>query len=90
MLYDSVAKSDLKIFKGIPYFFTGKIYEPINDVVRDRAIELFLKRMRVQPTDMYYSKKKFFNEAKRSMLLNGALRPMFPYQGLQERCCGLH
>lgn len=77
LLYDSVAKSDLKIFKGIPYFFTGKIYEPINDVVRDRAIELFLKRMRVQPTDMYYSKKKFFNEAKRSILLNGALRPMF-------------
>ena len=77
LLYDSVAKSDLKIFKGIPYFFTGKIYEPINSAIRDRAVELFLRRMRVRDRDMYYSKKKFFAEAKRSMELNSPLRPMF-------------
>ena len=77
LLFDTVARSDLKIMKGVPYFFTGKIYEPINDAIRDRAVELFLRRMRVRDRDMYYSKKKFFAEAKRSMALNSPLRPMF-------------
>ena len=77
LLFDSVARSDLKMMKGIPYFFTGRIYEPISDAIRDRAVELFLKKMRVRDRDMYYSKKKFFAEAKRSMILNSPLRPMF-------------
>ena len=77
LLFDTVARSDLKMMKGMPYFFTGKIYEPISDAIRDRAVELFLKKMRVRDKDMYYSKKKFFAEAKRSMVLNSPLRPMF-------------
>lgn len=77
LLYDTVSKSDLRMFKGVPYFFTGKIYEPITDAMRDRAVELYLRRMRVRDRDMYYSKKKFFYEAKQSMLLNNQLRPVF-------------
>ena len=48
LLFDSVARSDLKMMKGVPYFFTGRIYEPISDAIRDRAVELFLKKMRVR------------------------------------------
>ena len=77
LVYDAVAKSNLKVFKGVPYFFTGKIYEPITDILRDRAVELYLHRMRVRYTDFYYSKKKFFDEAKRSCSLNCELHPMF-------------
>lgn len=77
LLFDTVARSNLRMMKGIPYFFTGKIYEPISDAIRDRAVELFLKKMRIRDRDMYYSKKKFFTEAKRSMVLNSPLRPMF-------------
>lgn len=77
LIYDAVAKSDFKDFRGVPYFFTGYIYEPVTDVMRDRAVELYLLRMRVRSTDMYYSKKKFFEEAKRSVSLNGKLHPVF-------------
>lgn len=77
LLYDAVSRSDLRMHKGVPYFFTGKIYEPITDAIRDRAVELFLRRMRVRDRDMYYSKKKFFYEAKQSMMLNNQLYPVF-------------
>lgn len=77
LLYDAVSRSDLKILKGVPYFFTGKIYEPITDAVRDRAVELYLRKMRVRDRDMYYSKKKFFYEAKQAVLLNNQLKPVF-------------
>lgn len=77
LIYDAVTRSNLRVLNGIPYFFTGKIYEPVPSNVVDRGVELFLKRMRVKDKDMYYSLSKFIKKARQSMELNNVLMPVF-------------
>lgn len=77
LLYDVVSKSDLRLLKGVPYFFTGRIYEPISNELRDEAINRYLRRMRVREIDLLYSRKYFFEEVKRCMKLHNQLSPVF-------------
>lgn len=77
LLYDAVARSDLRILKGVPHFFTGKIYEPVPYNLIDRAVELYLRRMRVRDKDFFYSNTRFVKKAHQSLELNNPLMPVF-------------
>lgn len=77
LLFDAVAKSCLHILNEVPYYFTGKIYEPISYKVIDRAVELYLQKMRVRDKDMFYSSTRFYKKAKQSLELNNPLMPVF-------------
>lgn len=84
LIYEAVSKCDVRLLCGVPYFFTGRIYEPVTYQMFDRAIEMFCKRMRVQSRDLYYSLKRFLRSARSSLDLNNELKPTFHIQAFRN------
>ena len=62
---------------GQRYFFTGHIYELVDNVVFSRSIEVYLQRMRVPPKDLINYMKKFIYTAYQSTQINCPLSPSF-------------
>lgn len=77
-VYNTVAESNLALYKGDVYFFTGKIYERVpNKSFLERAVRIYLKRSGVPQMFIIKSFTMLMKNAYSSLEINRQLRPRF-------------
>lgn len=77
-VYSTVSRSDLALYKGSVYFFTGKIYEPVpSHAFLKRAMRTYLRVSGVPKSFIVRSTKDIMAEMYNSLEINRVLRPRF-------------
>lgn len=77
-VYSTVARSNLAIYKGGVYFFTGKIYEEVPDhAYLNRAMRMWLRASGVPKAFIVRGLKNFMAEMYTSLKINRVLKPRY-------------
>lgn len=84
LVFDTVGLVPLRKMGNRIFFFTGRIYEPIIKEALYRGVEIWLRRMRISPEDMFHSLKLLQRKAIESIELNRHLEPRFHIQAFKN------
>lgn len=77
-VYETIGRSDLALYQGDIYFFTGKIYERIpSRMYLERAVKLYLKRIGVPLVFIVKSMAGIMKEVNASLEINRVLHPRY-------------
>lgn len=77
-VYKTVSRSNLAMYKGMVYFFTGKIYEPVpNHAYLKRAMRTYLRTSGVPKSFIVRSIRDIMAEMYNSLEINRVLSPRF-------------